>query len=71
DNHEEALVGGRAILDLADALNAVAREERERGALAEGEAWRGDGFDERVPEVLAEWQVRWPHLPALWTLAWF
>ena len=71
DNHEEALVGGRAILDLADALNAVAREERERGAVREGEGWCGGGFDERVPEVVAEWQGRWPHLPALWTLAWF
>ncbi|KAM0720075.1 hypothetical protein Q7P37_004211 [Cladosporium fusiforme] len=29
DNHEEALVGGRAILELADALNGLAAEERE------------------------------------------
>ncbi|KAA6415899.1 MAG: RNA polymerase II subunit A domain phosphatase ssu72 [Lasallia pustulata] len=36
DNHEEALVGGRAILELADALNGVAREERERGGVGEG-----------------------------------
>ncbi len=64
DNHEEALVGGKGMLDLADSLNAVAREER----VAEGE--RG-GFDERVPEVLAAWQERWPQLPALWTLCWF
>lgn len=71
DNHEEALVGGRAILDLADGLNRAAREERERGGVPEGEPWSGNGFDERVPEVLAEWQMRWPHLPALWTLAWF
>jgi RNA polymerase II subunit A C-terminal domain phosphatase SSU72 len=28
-------------------------------------------FDERVPDVLAKWQERWPTLPALWTLAWF
>ena len=71
DNHEEALVGGKAILDLADSLNEAARVERE------GKGWRGgttegDGsFETRVPEVLAEWQERWPHLPALWTLAWF
>lgn len=71
DNHEEALVGGRAILELADGLNGAAREERERGGVGEGEGWSGSGFDERVPEVLAEWQVRWPHLPALWTLGWF
>lgn len=74
DNHEEALVGGRAIVDLAEGLNRVAREEREGGG---SEGWEGgggrarEGFDERVPEVIAEWQVRWPHLPALWTLAWF
>ncbi|KAL9098483.1 MAG: hypothetical protein Q9163_005864 [Psora crenata] len=64
DNHEEALVGGRAILDLADSLNEVAKQEK----VLEGQ--RGT-FDERVPEVLADWQERWPQLPALWTLCWF
>ena len=73
DNHEEALVGGRAILDLATKLNEAAVEERD---VAEGEGWdAGDpdarrAFDERVPDILAEWQDRWPQLPALWTLAW-
>jgi RNA polymerase II subunit A C-terminal domain phosphatase SSU72 len=83
DNHEEALVGGRAILELADALNAVAAEEREEwvrrnggsggGAAGfdEGSSGARMGFDERVPDVLAKWQERWPTLPALWTLAWF
>jgi len=69
DNHEEALVGGSAILDLANSLNEAARMERE------GDGWKvGEGdrsFDSRVPEILAEWQERWPNLPALWTLAWF
>jgi len=65
DNHEEALVGGKAILDLADSLNDVAREERLAG---NGERGR---FDERVPEVLAEWQERWQQLPAIWSLCWF
>ena len=63
DNHEEALVGGNAILDLAESLNAMAvTEKKEEG---------GNSFDGKVPEVLAEWQDRWPQLPALWTLAWF
>ncbi|KAK2756962.1 RNA polymerase II subunit A C-terminal domain phosphatase [Arachnomyces sp. PD_36] len=74
DNHEEAYVGGKAILDLADRLNLVAEQERvakgpdgwENGT---GEARRG--FDERVPEIVAEWQEKWPNLPALWTLGWF
>ena len=65
DNHEEALVGGKAILDLADSLNDVAKQERS----ADGQD-RGN-FDERVLDVLAEWQERWPQLPALWTLCWF
>lgn len=69
DNHEEALVGGSAILDLANSLNEAARVERE------GDGWKGGevdrSFDSRVPEILAEWQERWPNLPALWTLAWF
>ncbi|GAB1738333.1 hypothetical protein NU219Hw_g3146t1 [Hortaea werneckii] len=81
DNHEEALVGGKAILELADALNAAAAQERdviaEQGGSAavngfdSGSSGARAGFDERVPEILAEWQERWPQLPALWTLAWF
>ncbi|KAL8713408.1 MAG: hypothetical protein Q9220_002607 [cf. Caloplaca sp. 1 TL-2023] len=79
DNHEEALVGGKAILDLADMLNAAAREEQEKsgGELRNGHAGgvaRGgkDGsFDDRVPDIIALWQEKWPNLPALWTLAWF
>ena len=73
DNHEEALVGGKAILELANRLNDAAVRERkvngsqgwENGA---GEARRS--FDENVPEILAAWQEKWPNLPALWTLAW-
>lgn len=80
DNHEEALVGGRAILDLADSLNAAAREERALFSAQQGDANNvsfdaghaaaRQGFDGRVPDIVAEWQVRWPTLPALWTLAW-
>ena len=65
DNHEEALTGGKAILDLADSLNAVARHERS----LDGQS-RGD-FDERVPDVLAAWQERWPQMPSQWSLCWF
>lgn len=74
DNHEEAAVGGRGILDLANSLNEAARQEREAVGPA---AFDGAGaaarasFDERVPEVLGQWQERWPNLPAIWTLAWF
>ena len=80
DNHEEALVGGRAILELADALNAAAKEERglldqdsngQANGFDRGHPSARDGFDARVPDILAEWQERWPSLPALWTLAWF
>lgn len=80
DNHEEALVGGRAILELADALNAAAREERdwldqsasgEVNGFDQGNSTAREGFDARVPNILAEWQEKWPSLPALWTLAWF
>lgn len=72
DNHEEALVGGKAILDLAGKLNEAAIGERERiGAAGWESGGLRSGFDEKVPYVLADWQERWPHLPALWTLAWF
>ncbi|KAJ9490647.1 RNA polymerase II subunit A C-terminal domain phosphatase [Penicillium thymicola] len=73
DNHEEALTGGKAILDLANRLNeAAVAEHRVHGS----EGWEnGTGparqsFDEKVPEILADWQERYPSLPALWTLAW-
>lgn len=74
DNHEEALVGGKAILDLALSLNEAAAKEREQhgdsGWQSGGGAARS-GFDERVPDILAAWQERWPNMPALWSLAWF
>ncbi len=74
DNHEEAAIGGQGILDLADSLNRVAAEEREKVGAANfdsGGAASRSGFDERVPDILAEWQERWPNLPSTWTLAWF
>ncbi|KAF9884313.1 RNA polymerase II subunit A C-terminal domain phosphatase [Aspergillus nanangensis] len=73
DNHEEALVGGKAILDLANRLNDAAAQERKANGLHGWENGTGaarQSFDERVPEILAEWQEKWPTLPALWTLAW-
>lgn len=74
DNHQEALVGGNGILDLANALNKAAVEERNAlGAevFDSGSASARSGFDERVPEIIGEWQERWPNLAATWTLAWF
>ncbi len=74
DNHEEAAIGGRGILDLADSLNRAAVEEREKvgaSGFDSGSAAGRAAFDERVPEILGEWQERWPHLPSTWTLAWF
>ncbi|RDW87555.1 transcription factor Ssu72-like protein [Coleophoma crateriformis] len=73
DNHEEALVGGRGILDLADSLNKAAAEERKAdpAGFDSGGAASRSGFDERVPEIIGAWQERWPNLPAVWTLGWF
>ena len=74
DNHEEALLGGKAILELANSLNQAANEERRsKGAAGwqNGADTARSSFDERVPDILAAWQEKWPNLPALWTLAWF
>lgn len=74
DNHEEALVGGGAILELANALNEAAGQERRAHGTAGWENGTGAArmsFDERVPDILASWQEKWPHLPALWTVSWF
>jgi RNA polymerase II subunit A C-terminal domain phosphatase SSU72 len=73
DNHEEALVGGNAILDLANHLNESAMTQRKVHGAAGWENGSGAArlsFDESVPEILAEWQEKYPNLPALWTLAW-
>lgn len=73
DNHESAIVGGRGILDLANSLNEAAIEERalDPSGFDSGNSTSRAGFDERVPEIIGEWQGRWPNLPAVWTLAWF
>lgn len=74
DNHEEAKVGGQGILELANALNAAAVEERRligAGAFDGGNAVGRQSFDEKVPEILGQWQEKWPNLPSTWTLAWF
>ena len=74
DSHEEALVGGKAIVDLANSLNKVAAQERENKGVngwSQGSGPARQGFDERVPDVLAEWQERWPQFQSLWTLSWF
>jgi RNA polymerase II subunit A C-terminal domain phosphatase SSU72 len=74
DNHEEALVGGRGIRELALMLNEAAAQEMETHG---GTGWDSGGggaragFDERVPDILAAWQEKWPNLPAIWSLAWF
>ena len=73
DNHEEALLGGKAILDLANSLNEAAIEQRTLhgpGGWENGTGAARQSFDERVPEILADWQAKNPNLPALWTLAW-
>ncbi|EAW11383.1 RNA polymerase II subunit A C-terminal domain phosphatase [Aspergillus clavatus NRRL 1] len=73
DNHEEALVGGKAILDLAGRLNDAATQERKAHGSEGWENGTGEArrsFDERVPDILAQWQETWPNLPALWTLSW-
>ncbi|KAL9052278.1 MAG: hypothetical protein Q9162_005480, partial [Coniocarpon cinnabarinum] len=74
DSHEEALIGGKAIVDLANLLNQAAAQERESKGVngwTEGTGSAREGFDERVPDILGEWQERWPQYPSLWTLAWF
>lgn len=70
DNHEEALVGGRGIVDLAHMLTQAAKEEAEKADI-DGTGFSRDTVDGRVPEVLAEWQAKWPNLPALWTAGYF
>ena len=73
DNHEEALVGGRAILELATDLNDAANASMTSHGSSGWQQGGGDArmsFDEMVPDILAAWQERWPTLPALWTLSW-
>ncbi|KAF1979089.1 Ssu72-like protein [Bimuria novae-zelandiae CBS 107.79] len=74
DNHEEALVGGKGIRELALMLNEAAAQEMEIHGASGWDSGGGNaraGFDERVPDILAAWQEKWPNLPAIWSLAWF
>lgn len=70
DNHEEAIVGGKGILELANMMTQAAREEVER-AKKEGNGYMRETVDARIPEILAEWQAKFPNLPALWTVGYF
>jgi RNA polymerase II subunit A C-terminal domain phosphatase SSU72 len=56
DNFEEALIGGKGILDLADSLNKAAAEERELSPAGfdRGSATGRASFDEQVPEIIGE-----------------
>ncbi|KAI5780047.1 RNA polymerase II subunit A [Geopyxis carbonaria] len=70
DNHEEAIVGGKGILELANMMTAAAREERARAAAA-GVVFDRGTVDGRVPEIMGAWQEKFPNLPALWTVSYF
>ncbi|KAF3205342.1 RNA polymerase II subunit A C-terminal domain phosphatase [Orbilia oligospora] len=70
DNHEEAAVGGKGILELAKMLTAAAKEEKDKAA-DEARDFDRSSVDGRVPEILAEWQERHPTLPVLWTASYF
>ncbi|KAF3932713.1 hypothetical protein ABW19_dt0204157 [Dactylella cylindrospora] len=70
DNHEEAAVGGKGILELARMLTAAAKEERDK-AVDEARIFDRSSVDGRVPEILAEWQEKHPTLPVLWTASYF
>lgn len=70
DNHEEAAVGGKGILELARMLTDAAKEEKEK-AVDEARAYDRSSVDGRVPEILAEWQEKHPGLPVLWTTSYF
>lgn len=74
DSHAEALVGGRAIVDLADSLNNAAIDERDSKGTEgwdDGTGAARQSFDHRVTFIMEAWQDRWPQFPALWTVAWF
>lgn len=53
DNHEDALLGGKAILDLANRLLV------------------SDDMDTKIVSILAEWQEKYPKLPAVYAAAYF
>lgn len=68
DSHEEALIAGRAIVDLADSLNAAAVEARRIPGPGEPDYGRTPpDFDAQVEDILVAWQERWPRFPCLWT----
>lgn len=65
DDHESARAGGRAILDLANMLNSAYQESYKQ--LAGGEA-DAEPFEDRIPDLIATWQKKYPNLPLLHAL---
>ena len=63
DSVDEAIVGGKSIVDLADHLNAAAIEERKNHGTEGWEQGQGAGRSSYENQI--------PQFPAFWTLAWF
>lgn len=57
DDHENAQIGGRAILDLAQGLEKLVEET------PMDQCW-----EDAIPSLIASWQVKYPNLPILYAL---
>ncbi|KGK35847.1 hypothetical protein JL09_g5002, partial [Pichia kudriavzevii] len=65
DDHENAQIGGRAILELANSLNDLYRKSVANSDLDDShpECWEDD-----IPDLIANWQAKYGNLPLLYSL---
>ncbi|KAK9462168.1 RNA polymerase II subunit A [Lipomyces oligophaga] len=64
DNHEEAAIGGKAILRLADLLAVTARHASESSD-------PGHDLSDSILDVLTQWQDEFPKFPVLHAVTYF
>lgn len=72
DDHENAQIGGRAILELSNALNKLYHESREKfdeeNDGADNFDYHPESWEDNIPNLIADWQAKYGNLPLLYSL---
>lgn len=67
DDHENAQIGGKAILELANSLNDLYRKSRDREDIEDGDV-HPESWEDDIPDLIANWQQKYGNLPLLYSL---
>lgn len=63
DDHENAQIGGKAILDLANSLNSLYHNSINNLENSHSECW-----EDNIPDLITNWQQKYGNLPLLYSL---